>query len=532
MSGLRHLRAPQQDQAILAEPPLSAIGDLLARNQQRFDSLPLDVLDRPLRDLRRSGRQIIVEAARAYLVAAGEPVPSVRSDSLILAGHQPELFHPGVWSKNFALQGLARRWQATPLNLVVDNDTAKSAALRLPELAPHDGPWPRTSSLPFDLWTGEIPYEERAVRDEVLFASLAESAAPVIEDWGYQPLLPKFWKRVCRQAARTPLLGERLVAGRRSIERDWGCHNLELPISRLCGEDPFAWFMSGLLVELPRFHAVYNEAVRSYRRLHRIRSRHHPVPELTREGDWLELPFWGWRAGGSGRGRLLARLLNDRVELRAGNERWLALPGGTPGHRQALVKAWQDLEPAGFKVRTRALTTTLFARLFLADLFLHGLGGGKYDEVTDDLIRRFYGIEPPAYAILTATLRLPLPTADPAHENCRDLAHELRDLHYNPQRYLSKEQQSIPALKSLVEVKQTWMRSAPGSTEERRRRYQELRRITGQLRQCVAGRERALERDLGICRHQLRANDLLRRRDYAFCLFPELVLRPFCTQFL
>ena len=61
------------------------------------------------------------------------------------------------------------------------------------------------------------------------------------------------------------------------------------------------------------------------------------------------------------------------------------------------------------KVRSRALTNTLFARLFLSDLFIHGIGGGKYDELTDDLIRRFYGIEPPEFLILSATRLLPLP---------------------------------------------------------------------------------------------------------------------------
>ena len=31
----------------------------------------------------------------------------------------------------------------------------------------------------------------------------------------------------------------------------------------------------------------------------------------------------------------------------------------------------------------------------LSDLFIHGIGGAKYDELTDEIIRRFFGIEPP-----------------------------------------------------------------------------------------------------------------------------------------
>jgi hypothetical protein len=37
---------------------------------------------------------------------------------------------------------------------------------------------------------------------------------------------------------------------------------------------------------------------------------------------------------------------------------------------------------------------------------------------------------------------------------------------------------------------------------------------------------------LSDCEQQLRINAVLQRRDYSFCLYPESVLRPFCTQFL
>ena len=67
-----------------------------------------------------------------------------------------------------------------------------------------------------------------------------------------------------------------------------------------------------------------------------------------------------------------------------------------------------ELAGRGIRLRTRALITTLFARLFLGDLFLHGIGGAKYDQVTDLLVERFFGVKPPGYMTLTATLRLPI----------------------------------------------------------------------------------------------------------------------------
>ena len=59
------------------------------------------------------------------------------------------------------------------------------------------------------------------------------------------------------------------------------------------------------------------------------------------------------------------------------------------------------------RIRSRALTTTLYARLFLADLFIHGIGGGKYDQLTNEIAQKFYGAELPDYLVLSATLLLP-----------------------------------------------------------------------------------------------------------------------------
>ena len=50
----------------------------------------------------------------------------------------------------------------------------------------------------------------------------------------------------------------------------------------------------------------------------------------------------------------------------------------------------------------------MFARLFLCDLFIHGIGGAKYDQMTDAIIERFFGFAPPDYLTVTATAKLPI----------------------------------------------------------------------------------------------------------------------------
>jgi hypothetical protein len=524
------LRAPAADGAVVAEPPLSTGGDLLTINRQRLRQPGPLLLGRPLSELRLLARQEAAAAARGYFDSHGEPIPESNTANLIVAGHQPELFHPGVWVKHFALNGLARAHGVTPLNLIVDNDTVKSTVLRLPSPPDDTHPLPHSVSLPFDRWPGEIPYEEYRIQDAPLFVDFANRAIAVLGGWGYETLLPAFWDEVRRQAEQRPLLGDCFAAARRSWERRWGCHNLEVPVSSLCRGGPYAWFACHLLSELPRFHGVYNACVRAYRLAHGIRSRNHPVPDLVEKDGWFELPFWAWRAGQTRRGRLFARLVADRVELRAGDEPWPELPLASANRPREAIEAWQSLELRGCKVRSRALTNTLYARLFLADLFVHGIGGGKYDELTDEIIRRFYGIEPPAFLVLSATRLLPLPVAPVSREDRQRLARRVRDLEWNPQRHLELTQRA--ALGAVIDEKQAWVAREPADAAGRRQRYETLRSLTSRLREPLRVRQRRLREELARCDKQLEANAVLRRRDYSFCIYPEDTLREFCTQFL
>jgi hypothetical protein len=522
VSAPRQVRAPTHDGAIVAAPPLAEAEGLIRANLRSLYSSALSVGGQPWLEFRSKARQSLLRAVRQYLGQRDEPA-GIRPDArgIVMAGHQPELFHPGVWVKNFALNGLAKKLGFLPVNLVVDNDSVKSTVLHFPEISEP----PHRSTIPFDTPSDGEPYEERTVLDARLFESLPQRLQP---HWPFEPLLGQFWKEAVRIGERTPLLGERFAGARRVLEREWGCFNLEVPVSSVCQTEPFARFATDLLLHLPRFHGIYNVSVQQYRDRYGLRSKSHPVPDLSSEGDWLETPFWAWRAGQTRRGRLLARLSPETIELRVGAEPWPALPR----EPEALLKAFLDLAKQGLKVRSRALTNTMYARLFLCDLFVHGIGGGKYDEVTDSIIRGYYGVEPPAYLVLSATLLLPLPTYPTSPEEVRRLRREERDLIYNPQRHLTAEQLAQPEIAALVARKSELMGQEPVEPQARRTRFRALQEVTGRLRVFVADDLQRARQGLVQCEQQVRANEVLQRRDYAFCLYPENTLRSFCEQFL
>jgi hypothetical protein len=191
------------------------------------------------------------------------------------------------------------------------------------------------------------------------------------------------------------------------------------------------------------------------------------------------------------------------------------------------VREWRGLVESGYKVRSRALTNTLFARLFVGDLFIHGIGGGRYDELTDAIIRRFYGFEPPGYIVLSGTLHLPLPASEASEGGLREPARQLRDLHWNPQRHLGADRRRDARIADLAENKRLWIIRSSKTAAERRERFRELRRLTDELRPAVQDQ---IERQAGVVREAeraLAARFVLQRRDYAFCLYPEAELRAF-----
>ena len=146
----------------------------------------------------------------------------------------------------------------------------------------------------------------------------------------------------------------------------------------------------------------------------------------------------------------------------------------------------RELETRGVRIRPRALLTTMFARLLLGDLFFHGIGGAKYDQLTDAIVQEFFGFRPPAFAVLTATWKLPVAAPEHAAGQLREIKRLLRDLHFNPQRYVPLDERTQP----LIAEKQRWIdNDAP---DERRQRHSAIERLNAALQPFTAARAQRL----------------------------------------
>ena len=454
-------------------------------------------------------------------------------DRIVASGHQPELFHPGVWIKNFAVTQLADQTDSTGLNLIVDSDTIGSCRIRVPAGTRQR---PVFETLEFDAPREVRPWEDSKVLDGSRFESFAERVTEALDAFGaggasIRPLISSVWPHAVRHASVAGSLSESLSLARILLEEKLGSGNLELPVSRLCRLEPFSWFAADIVLRAGEFREVHNQTLFEFRQVNRIRSRTHPVSELSESAGWIEVPFRIWRAGETQRRAVFTRISCGRLQFSTEcAESGMFLDVDAKTDCETLAVALERLAEEGFRLRTRALTTTLFMRLCVADLFVHGIGGARYDEMTNRILARFYGVHPPDFLTLSATVFLPLALpfdAAPADVSC--LKAKLRDLQHNPQRYLTAEQ--ADAASALVSEKQQLIEQQnaaqiyPGTDSKNagrdgEHRYRRLPRINRALASFTATQQNAVRTEIREIEQQIEANTVLKCREFSFCLYP------------
>lgn len=502
----RDFRAPRGDGEALIDPPPAQIDGVIDENLRCAARWSGTVAGLSWSELRSIARAEVFEAA-ALAVAPyrdldsclpqgndDRALPSSESTGLppqwIVAGHQSELFHPGVWFKNFVLSSLAAHRRAIALNLVIDHDLCSHTSIQAlggeaqqwqRVAVPIDRPLP--SSIPL---AGAIPYEQQPISDRCFFDSFAARLLEVVGSWNRHPLVLELWPMVSAAAARHGMFGRSLAEGRHQIEESFGLRTLEVPFSRIARSRGFLTLLAAILAELPRFQRCYNDSLEEYKAAHGIRSAAHPVPPLGEAGQWLEAPYWIYGDDDPRRRSMWVRRVGRGVEISDRHRRSLRIDG--PLDTTAAIAALEQQTGAEFKIRPRALVTTMYARLVLADLFLHGIGGAKYDQLGDLISQRFFQLQPPHYGVLSATLLLPTAVPLDSMPSPHAIHDSLRSIRFAPERFASLG--LIPA--EWIAEKEALIRRPP-APEQRPQWHQQIQRINERMQTSLREYQASLE---------------------------------------
>jgi hypothetical protein len=517
----------------------TSIADLVDNNRLLRAAFDTRIGDLKLWELVAATRRELLTVAAEYTgsyrdVTRPDDVADWISRPLVMGGHQPDLFHPGVWLKNAALDAYARQLGGTAVNLVVDTDRCAGTSVGVPVGTPREA---GLEPVPFDAVAPEMAWEERGFVDPDCFASFGDRAARLLEPLVPDAILRRWWPLAVERAAESHRLGLAIAQARHMLEERFGLETLELPVSELVRLPTVMVFMGWLLAHARQLHEAFNAAVAAERRVSRIRGRGRPLPDLVTRtdasGEWLEVPWWLWSRDDPRRRRVFANLstpggltLSDLETVR------IELPIAVDTSPSRWVEALSRMEEHAVRLRPRAVLTTLVSRLLVADVFVHGIGGAAYDRITDDVVRRLTGCDPPRHAVVSGTLRLPLErefpgfAADDPAAKLAAVRRTLRDLDYHPELHLGSADAWPAAVRDLVAEKRRWIDTFPTPTLARRRC------------RAIRGANEVLAAHVGLTRQEftarieplsraVHAREVLAAREYPWCFFPEKTLKTF-----
>ena len=395
----------------------------------------------------------------------------------VVVGHQPEFFHPGVFAKTIAAHALARQHGGEAVFLTVDSDLPKTAQLTVPQITSGGV---RRVDVALPGCDPQVAFEFQAPVPREHWLQFFARVGALYEFYG-QSLLGAFARGWLGTPATPLSYCDAMATGRTASEAELGLDGVrELRISQICTTPAFRAFAAHLLLNAACVAEYYNAAQVDYRRRHRIRAAGRPVPPLLISPDAIEVPFWIVRRD-EPRRRLFVAPRDGSLELRTDNAQIGHLRLDDLAATRQHAEAW-PIERAGWQLRPRALTLSCFARFLLADLFIHGIGGARYDEMMEDFARAFFGVAPPPLGCVSATLHLPLPHSHLRWADILAARRDSRDLRHNPQRHVAGLPAPLLAQRTeLVRRSQELAAHAPRDHESRRLVFRALRRLNEQM---------------------------------------------------
>ncbi len=356
--------APKSDGDLLVWPDAASLADTAKETRRALDAALVALLDRPLGEWRTE--------MRSFLGAGDGPV--------VMTGHQSELHHPGVWVKNAVIHAVAEAAGGSAWHVAVDTDAPKHLKLRWPGFVGKISDDPRLHGA---AWTGQLEPPTPAHLDELL---AADGLPKNVESF----LLDIRRYLIDQRDGPSPMnLPAAMADAFHKLDWSLGLRYSTVMASGLFESPGWAATVLHVAGDAERFAQHYNAALAGHRSDRGITDADRPMPDLTTG----ELPFWFDDLDTGVRERATVKrdgdtlVINDRLTL--------------PDSPMLLLMAMRRQR---VRLASRALSLTMFARLMCSDLFIHGIGGGHYDDVLDRLIRSYFGMEPPQFVVATATL--------------------------------------------------------------------------------------------------------------------------------
>ncbi len=408
--------------------------------------------------------------------------------------------------------------------MVVDNDASNDNCLNIPDI---NGMGSSVENLEYLPGLRNLAFEEIRYADPTQLTAFKKSVAKALHNPDMKKTFEDFMNVVIMLSGETLQFSDLFTFARCVFLTRFGINNLEVPVSLISKTDSFLQFFLHITANLKSFVNIYNTKLSEYRNLKKISSKANPLPDLMEKGFVVEMPFWIWKEGES-RKSLFASVANDsRISILCENR---IVEHFDFGGRNGSTKNLENLERLkglisnGIKVRPKAIANTMYSRMFFSDLFIHGIGGAKYDLITDEIVREFFGVEPPGYATISATLHLPYKPLDVSKEDVKTLKHVIKDMGYNPDRYASDKIMEGSEMKSMLREKKELIAKESHDAKEKHLTFDRLKQLNGLMKEKISPLIKEKEMEIEDLEKRVKYNSTVTNREYPFCIYPESML--------
>ncbi len=549
-------KVPENDKEIFLSPAMNDCIEMILSNIKKISKYNFEISGVPFKVLRDMTRSELLQRAELYtnkiisIIKKENYLDDLREkrkgcnyyvnykllkDNIIIqTGHEPILHHPGLWIKNHLTDYFKKKTNGIGINMIVDNDACNMGYMCTPNLFSKP---PVIEKIQLAVDKNKLAYEEILFNDIKVLTGFKEEnltlinknrenkdAKNTIEDMKlmfeeYINNVMIYYKQGCVDMVSL------LTCARKILEEEFGVCNLEIPVSSISDSGSFNYFLLHFLYNAERFAKIYNEKLAKYRKLHKIRSKVNPLPDLHIEDNLFELPFWMWKTGEP---RCKCYVINgsDTINITDGSDILITLGKTVDISRK--IYAIKDFRRKGIKIRPRAVTNTMFSRLFFADVFIHGIGGAKYDEITDEVIKEFFGIEPPSYITVSATLFLPFHKHEIDNKALRKLKYIIKDMRYNPERYASaKVQNNLDYLSSVEEKRNLLKMITTCDKEEKNKHFYRIKELNGLLLTYITTEIQERYREMNKIYEDIAYNNVVKFREYPIFIYPKIFLKEY-----
>ncbi len=316
---------------------------------------------------------------------------------IVLTGHQPVFFYPGLWAKCLAASELAQQTDAAVYHLITDTALSPEFKHYIPEASSRTNA--RKQEVDF-FSSKELKTKEKMLPYAFLAAPDKPALEKVLEDTRV------FGPSAVKDAVA--FFADKLVSGLKA-NRTWNqfhAHTVDV-LDRLSGtkrailegsaiwaSDPFMHFVAYWFIHAADLVHSYNDTLNEYRKEKGITHDIEPVSNLKFDDWYFEMPFWG----------VVKNQYRDTIWAKTdGKMLTIRLKGMDNQFTFHFDDLENELKASSLRIWPKAIPQTLFLRMYLCDFFIHGIGGGIYEEVVDRFFHKTTVIEPPAYGVISAT---------------------------------------------------------------------------------------------------------------------------------